>query len=604
MAIRRSIKEMWLGATLSTLLHVGPIVLLLVGLPVLTLALNTDKKEPETVDTNARAGARKAPVTAKTKSENIEVGREAAEGQKTEDTPTEDPGLSAPSIDIQIISATKVPTSVQKVIEKQTAAINKSKQPDEKQPTSKTVETPKDPAKAVKSPTDKAKPSPPVAKTATNKTSVAPPKAPATKRKPSEVVPSVREPKPPKSEPKKSILVELAQAPKKPVVQAPKKKEIVEKPSTKRGGGGADGVDNTGTGGGKIGKSGSSAGKEFGALTNPTRPIRSAKALIEIIEEQNPQLLTELSTSPAGNQTAERVKRQQRNFKRIEMAAKSGHPNAQYNLAKLLLRGQGAKVNPDKAREWLQKSADRGYAKAQLLLGYLALKPGRNRDLAQADAWLWAAAQQGSKFAAASRKPLQRIMRASEILKSRRLRQQLKRLFALLPISFGGGSEGDAKTKSNDKLRNSAARGEVKDLLDSLLQGADVDGQDIDGKTAMINAAWRGRPEIIEILLDHGTDIEIADLRKRTPLMWGAINGQSSVVTTLINAGAELDIPDDENVTALMRAAWNGHLKIVNQLLAAGANPNRQDSKGRSALDLAKLEGHKGIVESLKIAVK
>ncbi len=112
-------------------------------------------------------------------------------------------------------------------------------------------------------------------------------------------------------------------------------------------------------------------------------------------------------------------------------------------------------------------------------------------------------------------------MRASEILKSRRLRKQLKSLFSLLPINLGGGSEGDAKTKSNDKLRSSAARGEVKDLLDALLQGADVDGQDIDGKTAMINAAWRGRREIIDILLDHGTDIEIADNKKRTPLMWG-----------------------------------------------------------------------------------
>jgi hypothetical protein len=74
-------------------------------------------------------------------------------------------------------------------------------------------------------------------------------------------------------------------------------------------------------------------------------------------------------------------------------------------------------------------------------------------------------------------------------------------------------------TKSNDKLRSSAAKGEVKDLLDSLIQGAVVDGQDIDDKNAMINAAWRGHPKIIEILLDHGTDIEIADLRKKIPLM-------------------------------------------------------------------------------------
>ena len=70
------------------------------------------------------------------------------------------------------------------------------------------------------------------------------------------------------------------------------------------------------------------------------------------------------------------------------------------------------------------------------------------------------------------------------MLKSCWLRKQPQGLFALLQISFGGGSEGDAKTKSNDKLRSLVAKGEVKDLLDSLIQSADIDG-----KTAKINVA-------------------------------------------------------------------------------------------------------------------
>jgi hypothetical protein len=137
---------MRLGATLSTLLHVGQIVLILIGLSVLALALSTDKKEPETVDTNTQAGPGKVEAPAKTKSKYVEVTRETAEGQKTEEKPTEHLGQSAPSIDIQIISATNVPSTVQKFIEKQTAAINKSQQPqpDKKKstPASKTVKKP------------------------------------------------------------------------------------------------------------------------------------------------------------------------------------------------------------------------------------------------------------------------------------------------------------------------------------------------------------------------------------------------------------------------------------------------------------------------------
>ena len=173
MAIRRSIKEMWLGATLSTLLHVGSIVLIFIGLPVVALALSTDRKEPETVDTNTPAGARKVEAPAK-KSKNIEVARETAEGQKTEEKPTEDPSQSAPSIDIQIISATNVPSILQKIIEKPTIAINKSQQPqpDKKKPTPasktvkkptpalKTVKTSTDQEKAAKSPTDATKTKP------------------------------------------------------------------------------------------------------------------------------------------------------------------------------------------------------------------------------------------------------------------------------------------------------------------------------------------------------------------------------------------------------------------------------------------------------------
>jgi TPR repeat protein len=165
--------------------------------------------------------------------------------------------------------------------------------------------------------------------------------------------------------------------PKKPVVKTPQKKTVVEKPRTKRG------AENTGAGG----------GKEFGTLLNRDRPIRSAKALIDVIEEEYPQLLSKASRSPAGQQTKQRIARQRINFKRIKKAAISGHANAQYHLAKLLLRGQGAEQNFDAEQEWIQEAADRGYAKAQLLLGYLALKPERSRDLAQADAMFWVAAQ-------------------------------------------------------------------------------------------------------------------------------------------------------------------------------------------------------------------
>ncbi|MFD2235899.1 tetratricopeptide repeat protein [Aureimonas populi] len=48
-----------------------------------------------------------------------------------------------------------------------------------------------------------------------------------------------------------------------------------------------------------------------------------------------------------------------------------GDPEAQFELGRMLLAGEGGKSNPRQAARWLQLSARKGYAKAEALLGYL-----------------------------------------------------------------------------------------------------------------------------------------------------------------------------------------------------------------------------------------
>ena len=61
-------------------------------------------------------------------------------------------------------------------------------------------------------------------------------------------------------------------------------------------------------------------------------------------------------------------------------AANQGHPLAQYNFARLMLRQTNALANRTQAEQWLTRSADQGLTEAQLELGYLYLKLG-------AEAW-------------------------------------------------------------------------------------------------------------------------------------------------------------------------------------------------------------------------
>lgn len=48
-----------------------------------------------------------------------------------------------------------------------------------------------------------------------------------------------------------------------------------------------------------------------------------------------------------------------------------GDPEAQFELGRMLLAGEGGRANPKQAARWLNLAAQKGFAKAEALLGYL-----------------------------------------------------------------------------------------------------------------------------------------------------------------------------------------------------------------------------------------
>lgn len=126
-----------------------------------------------------------------------------------------------------------------------------------------------------------------------------------------------------------------------------------------------------------------------------------------------------------------------------------------------------------------------------------------------------------------------------------------------------------------------------------------TDTVDVNGRTLVHTAAYRGDLHLVQLLLLKGANIEALDKSKQTPLNLASKQGFAEVVSALVEVGANVNNADEDGWTALRSAAWGGHLAVVNVLLSAGASVNNADVDERTALRAAAWGGHEEIVLKL-----
>lgn len=92
----------------------------------------------------------------------------------------------------------------------------------------------------------------------------------------------------------------------------------------------------------------------------------------------------------------------------------------------------------------------------------------------------------------------------------------------------------------NDDLQKplalAASRGRAQ-IVDYLLQkGADVNGIDLNGESALMSAViFRGTLQIVQMLLEHGANIYHTDGRNKTILDWATERSSQEIVNFLTN---------------------------------------------------------------------
>ena len=102
--------------------------------------------------------------------------------------------------------------------------------------------------------------------------------------------------------------------------------------------------------------------------------------------------------------------------------------------------------------------------------------------------------------------------------------------------------------------------------------------------TALMLAASRGLPEMVDALLKSGADPHLREEFGRDALTYGAESGNPEVVRLLLAAGLKADSSDAGGDTPLMAGAASGNPEVVRLLLANGAAVNAVNKRRQTAL--------------------
>ncbi|XP_049775408.1 ankyrin repeat domain-containing protein 65-like isoform X3 [Schistocerca cancellata] len=149
------------------------------------------------------------------------------------------------------------------------------------------------------------------------------------------------------------------------------------------------------------------------------------------------------------------------------------------------------------------------------------------------------------------------------------------------------------------KLIEAAKHGRVEELRALLVAGADIDGKDIYGRTALHTAAWNRHVEAVRTLLDAGADVSARDNEDYTPLHMAALGGSAAVVRLLAESSADPNARDAWGWTPLHLAAREGQPEAAQALLDIGADSGARENTGLTPLDIARSRNQQEVAEVL-----
>lgn len=126
--------------------------------------------------------------------------------------------------------------------------------------------------------------------------------------------------------------------------------------------------------------------------------------------------------------------------------------------------------------------------------------------------------------------------------------------FAALSLSISPGS-----SWAND-LVQAARAGDMKSVQMMLSRGADANGVNSYGESALGWASFNGQTPVVAELLAAGGDANRKDALGNSPVVYAAAKGHADILRLLIGQGADCNTRGRGEFTPLMAAARGGSL--------------------------------------------
>jgi uncharacterized protein len=175
-------------------------------------------------------------------------------------------------------------------------------------------------------------------------------------------------------------------------------------------------------------------------------------------------------------------------------------------------------------------------------------------------------------------------------------------ILLIFALAMPMGREAQARQGAALNMAPFADAAEHRDQagIRTLLQtGADVNGAQVDGTTALHWAAYNDDAETVAMLLRAKANVNAVNRYGVPPLALACTNGNATIVKLLLEAGADANATMKGGETVLMLASRSGNDDVVKALLANGAKTDARERHGQTALMWAAAEGNTPVVRTL-----